>query len=479
MDTINGTGFLAGENVASAWTFNGGTGTYNDGSHTLGYNVGGFTTFNAGSGGDTFTVTAATPATLNGGAGNDSFQFTGTGNVTGSINGGGGTNTLTGNNAASTWSIASANGGTLTDGNGANTFTGMQNLTGGSGDDNFVFANAGTIGGSLNGGAQPSADTLNLSAKAGAVTFNLQAGTANGITGTFSAIESLVGNGTTTTLIGVNAGTTYTLSGANSGTAGATAYSGVGNITAGTGADTFTGTGGSLSGNLSDGGGATTVNGTYSTTGSQTYTGAVTIASATTLNAGSSVTFASTVTGSTFAFNVVAGTSIAAGTMNVGSGQLQLTAGTTITGSVAGTSPLQNTFSAGPGSNPLFAINFPNVPLLLTGATSTWQLSGPVSPLPNFAVTDPLTNIFYNGNPVSGAAVIAINQSGSAIASTLADIARAALLESQDTDSVQKQIAYGFAGDVGNTPPMDHRIDETGISVPICFNDSREGQTCR
>jgi hypothetical protein len=269
------------------------------------------------------------------------------------------------------------------------------------------------------------------------------------------------------------------LSGANSGTAGATAYSGVGNITAGTGADTFTGTGGSLSGNLSDGGGATTVNGTYSTTGSQTYTGAVTIASATTLNAGSSVTFASTVTGSTFAFNVVAGTSIAAGTMNVGSGQLQLTAGTTITGSVAGTSPLQNTFSAGPGSNPLFAINFPNVPLLLTGATSTWQLSGPVSPLPNFAVTDPLTNIFYNGNPVSGAAVIAINQSGSAIASTLADIARAALLESQDTDSVQKQIAYGFAGDVGNTPPMDHRIDETGISVPICFNDSREGQTCR
>jgi hypothetical protein len=94
-------------------------------------------------------------------------------------------------------------------------------------------------------------------------------------------------------------------------------------------------------------------------------------------------------------------------------------------------------------------------------------------------VVNPATNIFYNGSPISGAAVVAINQSGSVIASTLAQIARAALLEAQDTDSVQKQIAYGFAGDVGTTPPMDHRIDETGISVPVCFNDSREGQTCR
>ena len=126
----------------------------------------------------------------------------------------------------------------------------------------------------------------------------------------------------------------------------------------------------------------------------------------------------------------------------------------------------------------LIDVNFQNVPLLFTGNASTWQLSGPVT-APVFQVTNPLTNIFYNGSPVSGAAVIAVQASGSAIASTLAEIARAALLESQDTDSVQKQIAYGFAGDVGNTPPMDHRIDETGISVPICFNDSREGQTCR
>lgn len=118
------------------------------------------------------------------------------------------------------------------------------------------------------------------------------------------------------------------------------------------------------------------------------------------------------------------------------------------------------------------------MPLLLTGAASSWTLTGPAT-APQWAVTNPLTNIFYNGSPVSGAAVVAIQQSGSVIGSTLAEIARAALLEAQDTDSVQKQIAYGFAGDVGTTPPMDHRIDETGISVPICFNDSREGQPCR
>jgi hypothetical protein len=53
------------------------------------------------------------------------------------------------------------------------------------------------------------------------------------------------------------------------------------------------------------------------------------------------------------------------------------------------------------------------------------------------------------------------------------------LLESQDTDSVSKQMNYGFAGDVGTTPPMDHRIDETGISVPNCFNESREGTACK
>ena len=54
-----------------------------------------------------------------------------------------------------------------------------------------------------------------------------------------------------------------------------------------------------------------------------------------------------------------------------------------------------------------------------------------------------------------------------------------ALKDAQSTDSVAKQIDYGFAGDVGTTPPMDHRIDETGISTPACFEESREGSACK
>jgi hypothetical protein len=40
-----------------------------------------------------------------------------------------------------------------------------------------------------------------------------------------------------------------------------------------------------------------------------------------------------------------------------------------------------------------------------------------------------------------------------------------------DTDSVAQQINYGFVGDVGVAAPMDHRIDETGLSVPEGFGD--------
>ena len=46
------------------------------------------------------------------------------------------------------------------------------------------------------------------------------------------------------------------------------------------------------------------------------------------------------------------------------------------------------------------------------------------------------------------------------------------------TDSVAEQVEYGFAGDVGTLPPIDHRLQGVGISVPKCFNESREGDGC-
>jgi hypothetical protein len=43
---------------------------------------------------------------------------------------------------------------------------------------------------------------------------------------------------------------------------------------------------------------------------------------------------------------------------------------------------------------------------------------------------------------------------------------------------VAEQIEFGFAGDVGVLPPIDHRLQGVGISVPKCFNESREGDSC-
>jgi hypothetical protein len=74
----------------------------------------------------------------------------------------------------------------------------------------------------------------------------------------------------------------------------------VGNLTGGTGVDSFTGAGGSsLSGAINDGGGATALSGTIQTAGNQTYTGAVTLNAATTLTstAGGAINFGSTVNG--------------------------------------------------------------------------------------------------------------------------------------------------------------------------------------
>jgi hypothetical protein len=115
--------------------------------------------------------------------------------------------------------------------------------------------------------------------------------------------------------------------------------------------------------------------------------------------------------------------------------------------------------------------------LQLTGTASSWNLTG--APLPaGFGATSPQTNVFFNGACVGGPACGTVITITGSIGATVSQIATQALQDALDTDSVQKQIDYGFAGDVGTTPPMDHRIDETGISTPECFQQSREGAPC-
>jgi len=124
-----------------------------------------------------------------------------------------------------------------------------------------------------------------------------------------------------------------------------------------------------------------------------------------------------------------------------------------------------------------------NTDNLFVGAPGTgvhlWVMNGSVaSPPPtklnpsdlgvNVGGIDLLTNSNQNaGNAaIAGAAAAAV--------ATAADTAANAF----STDSVAEIIEFGFAGDIGTLPPMDHRLTGVGISVPSCFNESREGEEC-
>src|SRR5262249_22577668 len=98
---------------------------------------------------------------LRGSAGNDSLTGTKAGDTaflaspgSDTVTGLGSGNTLAGTDADSTWNVTATNAGTLTWGANTTTFTGVQNLTGGSGADDFIVnAGAGVIG-AVNGGGR-------------------------------------------------------------------------------------------------------------------------------------------------------------------------------------------------------------------------------------------------------------------------------------------------------------------------------------
>lgn len=46
-------------------------------------------------------------------------------------------------------------------------------------------------------------------------------------------------------------------------------------------------------------------------------------------------------------------------------------------------------------------------------------------------------------------------------------------------DRVKRSINFGFTRDPGASPAMDHKIRDSGISLPQCFGESRDGQACK
>ncbi|MDZ7685018.1 MAG: calcium-binding protein [Gammaproteobacteria bacterium] len=313
IDIVNGNGgTLTGDNVASTFTINDGSGSsYNDGTNTL--TISGFGTYAGGSAGDTFNVTGTSTATLTGNGGNDVFDIDAT--LNGSADGGTGTDTLQGTQIDAvtlTGSVVDGfagtetdvtgnfadidtivgNGGTLTGQDTTSTFTindtatssytnGTHTLTisgfgtyaGGNQTDTFNVTGASAAILTGNGGNDvfDIDATLNGSADGGTGTDTLQgtqidavtltgsvvdgfAGTETDITANFADIDTIVGNGGT--LTGDNVASTFTINGASSSYndgANTLSLSGFGTFAGGSQTDTFNVTGATaanLTGNI-------------------------------------------------------------------------------------------------------------------------------------------------------------------------------------------------------------------------------------
>ncbi|HEY4128082.1 MAG TPA: filamentous hemagglutinin N-terminal domain-containing protein, partial [Gammaproteobacteria bacterium] len=189
------------------------------------------------------------------------------------ISGGSAVNdTIVGNDNGDTFTITGSNSGTIsaTGLPGTTTFSGVGNLTGGTGNDEFLF-NGGSLAGSIDGVS--GTDTLAYATgPISVVLTSNSSGTGSDIGGGFSNITTLIGSGNAgDTLTGANTTNSWNLTGADSGKVNGTfSYSGIANITGGTGDDTFTLAGGTVSGTLS-GGGFATLGDTIVGTGSTSY----------------------------------------------------------------------------------------------------------------------------------------------------------------------------------------------------------------
>jgi Ca2+-binding RTX toxin-like protein len=154
---------------------------------------------------------------------------------------------LIGANSATNWLINGANAGTLTSpATNSVSFSGFESLTGGTAVDAFTFTNSGSLSRTLTGGTATGViDTLDLSAKTSALDFRLDATTSSvpGTLGGYTGLELLVGNnltGTQVTRVN-NTTTAWAVNGSGQVIVSLVTYSGVKGIVGGIGVDTLTG----------------------------------------------------------------------------------------------------------------------------------------------------------------------------------------------------------------------------------------------
>ena len=346
---------LIGDDIANSWSINGTFGGLNDGL------------LNA-------TITFENFNNLTGGAGVDTFALSG-GTIDGLISGGSANDTLIADNAANTWTISADDAGTLN----SLSFTGIESLTGNIGVDIFQFSNGSSISGAVNGAAGN--DIVNFSGEAGAVSVDI------GNSG-FSNIESYVGNNTNSTLIGANSQNTWTLSGQNDGLLGTIQFTDFNNLTGNANIDTFTLSGGSLTGTLDGGTGSDTL-----VAGNQANTWNITGANTGTVTGVSIFSNVENLTGNAAAdaFVIANGASIS-GVMN-GAGGSDSVDYSSIVGMVSASLDASNVVSIetiiGNGSNST-----------LTGSdiTTTWTITGADSGIVNSVNFIDFSNLVGNSS---------------------------------------------------------------------------------
>jgi Ca2+-binding RTX toxin-like protein len=206
------------------------------GSYTLGTNT--FT--RAGAGGVWFDTSLEALTANTTGVG-DTIAVTGTpvaANVLLDANGGG--DTLTGPNADTVWQLTGSNAGKL---GGNVSFTEVENLAGGTGNDRFRLTNTKTVAGTITGGGG-TADTLDFSDATVGITVNLVTKMAASLAG-FDGIEEFVGGASAADEIRApNLPNLWQITGTNSGQIGTMAlgtlkFSGIESLRGGTSSDSF------------------------------------------------------------------------------------------------------------------------------------------------------------------------------------------------------------------------------------------------
>lgn len=320
LNTGAGTDSLLGLNAVATWELNA-VSSYTTGSRVLTFegvedlfggtsvdtfNVNGVRAVNiaAGGGDDVIDLKAAAQVVgaVDGGAGNDRLKFTTSQSVvlTGqhvtdgfdgtvavisanftsinSLQGGSGTDTLTGTGAAAVWTLHATSGNTYVEGARSIGFAGYESLVAGGGNDTFNVtgahtvnitagagndtvsfkANGSSITGTVDGGAQTTADVLDYSALTAGVRVDLTS---------FPGFESVTGGAGSDTLAGTVGDDTFAITAAATGTLNTTiGFSSMENLEGGNGSDSFNFTNGATVSSVNGGSGSDTLNLTAYTT---------------------------------------------------------------------------------------------------------------------------------------------------------------------------------------------------------------------